>query len=263
MFLSFARQAFQNRAMYRTDFWMEIITEFIAIYGVFWVWHTLYAQDASLFTISLDQMITYAVLGMALETIFLPWIGPQMYISDRVKNGLLEMDLMKPIDFQLHMLARNAGEVVFRFFLMFLPILIVCGLFFDFKLPSSFLDGATFLLSVFFAFLILFALNFLLGMLSIVTISIQSISWAYQGLLRFLSGQIVPLWMFPVGLATVVGALPFSSIYYVPSSIYIGKIHGMGALHALGIQVVWIVVLFGLGRFAWSRIYSKMMVQGG
>ncbi|MEY4479539.1 MAG: hypothetical protein RLZZ267_217 [Bacillota bacterium] len=263
LFWSFARQSFQSRAMYRFDFWMEIISVFFSIYAVYWIWNTLFAQSPGSFEISLAQMTTYAVLGMAMETIFLPWIGPQVYISEQMKHGLLEMDLMKPVDFQFHLFARNAGETFFRFFLLFIPTLLVSAYFFDFKLPATFLDGAYFLVSVFFAYMILFGLNFLMGMISIVTINIESISWAYQGVLRFLSGQVVPLWMFPASIAGVLAVLPFQSIYYVPISLYIGELQGVDAVRAIAIQAVWVVVLMGLGRFVWSRIYSKMMVQGG
>jgi ABC-type uncharacterized transport system permease subunit len=34
-------------------------------------------------------------------------------------------------------------------------------------------------------------------------------------------------------------------------------------LEALGWQLVWAVSLVALGRFVWSRIYKKMVVQGG
>lgn len=263
LFWSFARQAFQTRAMYRFDFWMEIISLFLSIYAVYWIWNTLFAQSPESFEVSLKQMTNYAVLGMAMETIFLPWIGPQMYISDRVKHGLLEMDLMKPVDFQFHMLARNAGETFFRFFLMFVPVLLLGALFFGFDLPATFIDACLFLVSLFFAYLILFSLNFLMGMISIVTINIESISWAYMGVLRFMSGQMVPLWMFPAWLAGALSVLPFQSIYYVPISIYIGELQGVEMFRALSWQLFWVVALAALGRYTWYRIYSKMIVQGG
>jgi ABC-2 type transport system permease protein len=242
---------------------MEILSVFFSIYAVYWIWDTLYAQSPGSFAISITKMTTYAVLGMAMETIFLPWIGPQRYISLQMKQGLLEMDLMKPIDFQVHLLARNAGETFFRFFLLFLPTLLLSAWFFDFRLPDSIWDGAAFLVSVLLAYLILFGLNFLMGMISIVTIDIESMSWAYMAVLRFMSGQMVPLWMYPAWLAGVLMFLPFQSIYYVPISLYIGELHGAAAFRAMGLQAIWVVILFGAGRWIWVRIYSKMMVQGG
>lgn len=102
-----------------------------------------------------------------------------------------------------------------------------------------------------------------MGMVAIVTLHIESISWAYMGVLRFMSGQMVPLWMFPAWLAAGLKVLPFQSMYYVPISIYIGEIRGQAAVTALGWQLFWAVSLVALGRFVWSRIYKKMVVQGG
>jgi ABC-2 type transport system permease protein len=242
---------------------MEMLSTFFSIYAVYYIWTTLFAQNPESFQISLQQMTTYAVLGMAMEIIFLPWIGPQYYIAEQLRHGLLEMDLMKPIDFQWHLLARNAGETFFRFFLLFVPTLVISSLFFGFHLPANALEATTFLLSVLFAYFIFFGLNFLMGMIAIVTLHIESISWAYMGILRFMSGQMVPLWMFPAWLAAVLKVLPFQSMYYVPISIYIGQLRGQAMLEALGWQLVWAVSLVALGRFVWSRIYKKMVVQGG
>lgn len=263
LFWTFAKQSFFTRAIYRLDFWMEVLSVFFSIYAVYFIWTTLYAQNPDSFQVSLQQMTTYAVLGMAMETVFLPWIGPHRYIADQMRYGLLEMDLMKPLDFQWHLLARHAGESLFRFVLRFFPTLLIGALFFGFHLPGNFEDAGLFLLSVLFAYFIFFSLNFLLGLLSIVTVHIESILWAYVALLRFLSGQMVPLWMFPDWLATTLSWLPFSSIYYVPISIYIGQLHGEALWHALAIQLAWALGLLLLGRLLWLRVHTKMIVQGG
>lgn len=263
IFFSFIRQAFHNTAAYRFEFWLQLVSSFFMMYSVYWVWTTLYTHKPGAFGVSMEQMITYGVLGMALESIFHPARGPQTYMESQVRTGSIDVDLMKPIDFQLHMLARNTGEIIFRCATLVIPALIVGYLFLGFRLPYSLSNGLMFTISIVLGYLTLFSLSFLLGLLAMVTLNIQSISWSYNAIVRFFSGQMVPLWLFPTFLGFIVGFLPFKGIYFVPISIYIGKLQGYEAIRAILFQIFWIVVLFIIGRIVWLRVHSRLVVQGG
>ncbi|HXQ36801.1 MAG TPA: ABC-2 family transporter protein, partial [Anaerolineales bacterium] len=112
-------------------------------------------------------------------------------------------------------------------------------------------------------FLLLFHLNFLLGSLAVVAMDIRHISWAYFSVVRFLGGQIVPLWLFPPFVAAIAEVLPFKGTYYIPISIYIGRLTGMEAIQGLGFQIAWLVVLVLLSRLLWSAAHRRLVVQGG
>jgi ABC-2 type transport system permease protein len=263
LFWSFTRQSFHNSAIYRFDFWLQLFAVFLMMYSVFWIWNILYHQSPGAFGVSLDQMVTYGVLGMALDTIFHPGRGPQMYIAQQIRSGAIDTDLMKPLDFHVHMLARQFGETLFRFATLAVPSMIIGYLFLDLRLPAGWAQGLLFVLSILLGFTVLFSLNFLLGLLSVVTLDIRSITWAYNGLVRFFAGQMVPLWLFPGFIGALAAVLPFKSIFYIPLSIYIGRLSGSEAWQAVGFQLVWISILIPLGRLAWGRIHNRLVVQGG
>ena len=108
-----------------------------------------------------------------------------------------------------------------------------------------------------------FFLNFILGLLSIVTMNIRNINWGYNALLRFFSGQMVPLWIFPSVLGIISDFLPFRCIYAIPMSIYIGNYAGMDMLMALAVQFTWIFVLWLTSRLLMKRVFARVMIQGG
>ena len=89
-------------------------------------------------------------------------------------------------------------------------------------------------------------MNFILGLLSMVTMNIRNINWGYNALLRFFSGQMVPLWIFPSVLGVISDFLPFRCIYAIPMSIYIGNYARTDMLGALTVQFTWIVTLRSL-----------------
>jgi ABC-2 type transport system permease protein len=78
----------------------------------------------------------------------------------------------------------------------------------------------------------------------------------------FASGQLVPLWMYPPWLRSIVNALPFKDIYYIPQALYIDAFPGT-LLEALRSQLIWVVVLLGAGRLFWVYVQRRITVQGG
>src|SRR5574342_274470 len=204
-------------------------------------------------------MVTYGILGMALE-IFLD-VGPEWYIATQVRTGAIDTDLMKPLDFHLHMLARSAGEMAFSLGILALPSFLIGHYLFNLRLPASLTDGLLFAVSVIFSFFVFFHISFLLGTLTVITLDIRSIAWAYYSLVAFFSGQVVPLWLFPEFLRKISEVLPFQAVYYIPMSIYIKTLNGNAALQALGLQAFWACVLAVFSRWAWGRVQTRLTVQ--
>lgn len=261
VFWAFTRQAFHNSAVYRFEFWLRLFSIYILMYCVYWVWRTLYTQSPGAFGVSLEQMVTYGILGMALE-IFLD-VGPEWYIAQQVRTGAIDTDLMKPLDFHHHMLARSTGEMLFGLGILAVPAFLIGHYLFELRLPATLTDGLLFLISLVFSFLVFFHISFLLGSLTVVTLDIRSIAWAYFSLVSFFSGQIVPLWLFPDLVRRIAELLPFQAIYYIPMSIYIKTLTGNAALQALGIQAFWTVLLVLVSRWAWNKVHTRLTVQGG
>lgn len=260
--VAFLRNEFYNMSIYRVSFWLNLIYTFLMMYSVGYVWRALYAANPSVTGVPLPQMISYAVLGVALEAILHPRNGPQRYIMEQVRKGTIEMDIMKPIDFQFYMFAKNIGGIAVRFLFLVLPSLIAAFFLFSLELPGlpAFFG---FLCSLICSVIVSFFMNFILGLLSMVTMNIRNINWGYNALLRFFSGQMVPLWIFPSVLGVISDFLPFRCIYAIPMSIYIGNYAGMDMLGALTVQFTWIFVLWLTSRLLMKRAFTRVMIQGG
>ena len=260
IFWAFTRQAFQYVSVYRFNFFVGFFLTFLQMYAIYWVWKILYTQKPGAFGVDMQQMITYGVLGVAMQ-IFM-WSRVQWYIANQVKSGAIDTDLMKPMDFHIHMLARSTGETVISSILA-LPALIVSFVFLDVSLPASPEAAVAFFISITLGFMVIFHLNFILGMLAVFTLDIRHISWAYMSITRFFGGQWVPLWLFPPALVVIANFLPFQSTFAIPMSIYIGKIAGADVFKALGTQVSWMVALMLGSRMLWTFAHRRLVVQGG
>jgi len=260
-FWAFARQHFHATAMYRVDFWLRVASTFILMYGIRWVWIALYAQNPGAFGVTLQQMVTYGVLSMAIENLF--YTGPLYYIAHQVRSGAIDSDLLKPLDFHFHMLARSTGEMFFRVIVIALPAWVAGYFLFDLQLPSTLQTGFLFVVALLLGYLINFHLDFLLGSISLLTLDIHSIDWAFQATARFFSGQFVPLWLFPGALGIVANVLPFRSIFSTPLSIYTGVLKEDAIILALRFQLVWLIILLLVSRWLWGRVQTRIVSQGG
>jgi ABC-2 type transport system permease protein len=263
IFFSFARQAFHTAAIYRFDFWLRVLSTFIMMYTAHWLWRVLYTQRPNAFEINVEQMITYGVLAMLLEMALRPGNWVQYYMMEKVRTGQIAMDLIKPLDFHLHMLARNVGEVLFFLIVLGLPCFVFGHLLLGLRLPPDLQHGLLFLISLVLAYLVLFSLSFLLGLLPLFAIRVDNVFWAYNSVVRFFSGSLVPLWLFPAALAKIAALLPFQAVFAIPLTIYIGKLPVSEIGASMGLQLFWVAALMGIGRLLWNRAHSMLVMQGG
>jgi ABC-2 type transport system permease protein len=259
---AFLRRAFKISFIYRLDFWLSMLGIFVMMYGTYSIWSVLYKQSPNAFGVNVEQMRTYGVLGVLLMLIMESAMETQYYIAEQVRQGTLELDLLKPLDFMFHMFSNNVGTLGVMLLTWFLPGLTFAFLVLDFQPPAGAGAALGFVASLFLGYLVFFFANFIVGLLSIVTLDIRSYAWAYNSVVRFVSGQIVPLWMFPGPLAAIVGVLPFQAVFFVPMAIYIGAYEGT-ILGALTFQAAWALGLFLAGRLFWARVQRRIAIQGG
>lgn len=264
-YAAFIRQQLRSLTLYRFEFFIKIVYGLIAMYGARCLWVALHNQNPALLERSLPSMITYAMLAMALNIVFYPSgeNSVDQYMGEQVRRGAIDTDLLRPLDFQLQMLYRNSSYILSTLLLLVLPAWLTGVLFMGMQLPASCLHAAAFALSLLLAYLVLFSLNFLLGLISMVTMNIRQITWAYRGLVDLLSGKLVPIWLFPVGMQTIMYMLPFRCIFDIPLNIYTGALSGSALTSQLLLQAAWACALLAAGQMAWRAVKRRMTVQGG
>lgn len=80
---------------------------------------------------------------------------------------------------------------------------------------------------------------------------------------EFLAGMVIPVPLMPAWLQSIVYVFPFRWTADFPFRVYSGHIPKEEALIGIAIQLVWIIVLVGLGRLAMAKALRRVVVQGG
>lgn len=153
----------------------------------------------------------------------------------------------------------------FFFFLVFKasPIIIVLFVFLDAKIFVDALCLLLFAVCVLVSIGVMFCIEMIVGMLSFYTLNCYGLAFTKKALLSLLSGGIVPLFVFPDGIAKVLEFLPFAGMVSVPINIYLGKYDYEMAIYMIGIQCIWLIAFYIFAHILFQHVIKKVVVQGG
>ncbi len=261
-YLAFSRAAIIRERTYRLNVVLALTAFATKVFVLQFVWSELYrlnAADAPA-GITLRAMLSYMVVGQ-LGLLVLRSDATQQ-IREKVRQGTIAIDLMRPVSFPLYLLADSLGGVLFRGFLA-VPALGVSLVLTGLKPPPSAWLGIAFGLSLSLGFLVGFLINFITNLTAFWTMETFGLQFALQFAGLVLSGVVVPIWFLPAGLARVAAVLPFASVFSAPLSIYVGRVVDGELLHILGLQAGWLLALALGAWLLWRAAVRHMVVQGG
>ncbi|MCG7408504.1 ABC-2 family transporter protein [Paenibacillus sp. ACRRX] len=259
-FLVISRQSFLNSLVFRANYFIDLITEFILVLLGIILWKALYNYGGANTPISLEQLVAYMALSRIIVRIDMEFVAQ---IQQKVLNGEIAGELLRPIPLKVNMLFQEVGRFASTLLMRTLPIFLTVSLWIGVSLPKSFGSLFLFIISLFFSFLLVFYLNYIVALMAFWVTNLFSLSVFKDQTIRLLSGTLIPLWFFPKSLVAIVYVLPFAGIVFVPINIYLGNFDSIQSLKFIAIQVIWIVVFELLSKWVWKRAVQRICVNGG
>lgn len=258
--LACGRIGYRTATVYRGSYLLTFATLLLQIYLMKTVWTGLYAQEEEVGGVTLNTMIAYTTLAAVQYRLLNPM--PASLIPQRVREGKVAIDLLRPVGFPAQMLAAQLGRSVAALpaVAIALPFALLVG---GAQAPSSawsLLGYATALLQ---GMLVNQLLFLIVALVAFWTLETTGIDMIYRFAAQFLSGALVPLWFMPGPVKSVAEVLPFQATSYTPVAIYLDEVQGGAIAGALGVQLMWIVVLSGIAALVWSRAKRRVVLQGG
>ena len=242
---------------------MEVFTNvgslIVRLYLMRAVWQALYAQNVAPAGVPLHAVLTYTVIALLMSLVL--EIDGTRQIREKIREGTIATDLMKPISLPLYFFSDGVGMTLLHAVLI-VPALVLSLLLVHVDVPQPPVLAA-FALSFVLGYLVNFLLNFLMTCVAFWTLETFAVQLMVRWVSDLLSGQIVPLIFFPGALKTVVLALPFAAIYSTPLLIYLGTIPPSAYLQAFAVQIGWFAAFAVLSAFVWRAAQNRVVVQGG
>ncbi len=228
-----------------------------------------YAVGADDQPMSLAQVIAYIWLGQALLGMF-PW-NVDTEIAEMIRSGAVSYELVRPLDLYNFWFCRTIALRTATTTLRCIPMLIFAMILLPLagyeqwalQLPTDLQALIGFLLSVTLALMLACAITMLMHVVLVWSLNGDGINRILPSFIAVLSGNILPLPLFPDWLQPFLEIQPFRGLVDVPFRIYCGNIVGMDIVTELLQQIIWAAVLIFFGRWALARITRNLLVQGG
>lgn len=262
-YFSFSLLSFKILRVYKLDLLFRICATILVVFAIRQVWTAIYKSSDTIVGqtgIELNTMVIYATLSIIISSVLAPAISYEM--SDKVNKGDIIVDLQKPWNFQTMYLFKSFGNCIFGLFFVAFPITVLSILLFHIAFPNLIIM-IYFLMSLFFGILLSFYINFIVGLFSFVFTEVWGFEYVKKTIQEFCSGSFVPLWFFPHYIENMLNILPFKGIYYIPLSIFIGKLKGEGIYTNLLFQLCWIIALMLVGQLTMKFFERKLILNGG
>jgi ABC-2 type transport system permease protein len=258
-YFAFARKAFAREATYRFEVLTEVGSMVLRVYLFRSLWTALYSQNIAPQGIPLHAMITYATIALLMSLIL--EVDGTRAIRDRIREGTIATDFMKPISLPLYFFSDGIGQTMLHALLVVPSLLFALALVhIDVPPPATL---AAFILAFALGYLVNFFLNFLMNVIAFWTLETFAVQLMVRWASDLLGGQLLPLTFFPGALGAIVQALPFAAIYWTPLRIYIGELPPSQWASAFATQGVWLGVFGAVAYVMWRFAERRVVVQGG
>jgi len=256
-----ARIGFVNILAFRLRYFTGIFTYLINVTVYYFIWSAVFRSGGAIAGYDLGQMLTYVAVGWILRSFY--WNTVDQEMSYEVLEGKIVNELIRPLSVQGMWLARAAGESTFRLMLLTAPTAVLVVLLFPVRGPSSAAHLALFCAAALGSFVLVGAINFLIGTCAIHLTSILALIRAKFWMMELLSGVLIPISFFPDWARAPLAWMPFEHIAYTPLQIYLGKLTTGQAARMLVVQWAWAAALIWLGALWWRSSIRRITIHGG
>jgi len=258
-YVEFAKKAIAREATYRFEVFTAIGSFVVRVYLLRMVWIALYSRNAAPSELPLHAIITYSTVALLMGLVL--DIDQTRILHDKLHDGSIATDFMKPISVPLYLFSDGTGEVLFHAALI-VPSLILALFLVHVDVPSAGVLLA-FFVSFLLGYLVGFFINFILNCIAFWTLEIHAAQLILTWVTDLLGGQIIPLVLFPLAFQKFIFALPFAAMFSTPLLIYVGIIKPARYLEVMGLQVMWLAILAVIATFIWRAGAKRVIVQGG
>ena len=214
-------------------------------------------------SLPLKDVVTYVWLQQAF---FRMLFATDPDLMDKIRTGSIAYDLCRPVDLYGFYFARAAAQKLTGSLMRAVPMLTVAALLpagWGIALPASLPGLLLSLTALALGLMCVSALENITMGITMRTLDPRGIQAMLNMLMMILSGNLLPLTLFPDAWQRVITLTPYAQLLDAPIRLYTGEYALSQAGLILLRQGAWTAALVMLGRFMWQRNQRHLVVQGG
>ena len=214
-------------------------------------------------SMSLSHITTYVWLQQAF---FRMLLASDADLMDKIRTGGIVYDLCRPLHLYGFYYARIMAQKLMGSLLRAVPMLIFAALLpegWGISLPASLPALALAVAALLLGLCCVCAMENITMAFTMRTLDPRGFQAMLNLLMMILSGNILPLTLYPDSWQRLITLLPYAQMLDAPIRLYTGEYALEQAPEVLLLQAVWTVLLVSLGLLGWHRNQSRMIIQGG
>lgn len=256
-YLVVMKNELQRQFAYRYDIAMFVPGNFFELFFSFLLWTVIFQTATIVRGYNYREMVTYIIVGWIFMFITSNYDFENI-VSRDIRLGNLTNYLVKPVSYLKYISMVAIGRIWVAFiFVIFQSAMYI--LFFGDKMIFN-LDIWKILIllaMLFLAFFIKLFFSIIIGMISFWSTEVVGIQSFADILTRFFSGTYFPLAMLPLLFVKISLFPPFAYTFFVPVQFFLGKMTYNEAIRGVGVQIVWVALLYFLAKIIYKSGLKK------
>lgn len=258
--LAFSRLAIMTNLEYRFNFFLDALLQPMITSAVeVTLWIALFSgAGETIAGFTKPYYLAYVLWGAFVSRITVSWMYEHRMI-DEIDSGSINGLLVRPMSFFEYYLSQLLGyKLITTVFSLIVPAAVV----YFFDLPTDFSRlPLTLLLITYYLFLV-HIMGFLIATFAFQLNRVHSFVMAKNLALWLLSGELIPIDMFPEFFKKILLALPFSNAVYVPVAYLTGRID-VSVVYQGFMSITGGILIFAiLARISWQNGLQKYSGTG-
>lgn len=264
-YLSYFKLRFITGLQYRAAAIAGLATQFFFGMVFIMVYLAFYESGSGSVPMDFNELVSYLWLQQAFFSLFY-MLYKDTEIFDLIKNGNIAYELVRPKKLYFIWFAKIIGQRLAMVTLRCIPVILISLCLpkpFNLSLPSSILTFILFIVTMLIGTLLMTSIITLYHVITLKTLNEKGIPHIFATVADILSGLVVPIPFFPKFLQVISNYLPFRYVSDLPFRIYAGNVGIEEGLFGLIVQIVWIIIIVGIGYIITQRSLKRVVVQGG
>lgn len=255
------RTSLQRFVEYRGELVMDVIGKIVLpMFVQFILWQAITADSGGSFAgydfARLMEYMAFSILIFNLMNVNFV----EREIANAIREGDLNKFLSKPIDFMLYYFAVFLADNFPVFVASFALYLAAAATGWIALVPLNLTLG---LIVIFAGMFLAYIMSFLIAMLAFWMEEVWTLFVMKNLTLWFLTGQLIPLDLFPDEAQRVMRLLPFGYLSYFPAKVLTNSLALPDIGFGLGVMAAWSILFYLLYAASWNYALNKYGAFGG
>ena len=257
-YLALLRVSWTLMMEYRAEIFMWMLTSLLMIIMMV-VWISI-SKGGPVNGFSQPDFVAYYMVGMVVRQLTAVWASWEL--DFKIREGQLSPLLLRPIHPIHNDIAANWGEKSIRMFIALPIVVTVLVLTPGIRLDLSPGTIGLFLLSIGGAWVIMFFLDYLVGILAFWLSQVSAFILLVEGFRVALGGVLAPIQMFPEWAQQILNCLPFRYELSFSIEILTGRVQGERLWFGLAVQFAWAIIMVLAVRWLWAKAMRSYSAVG-